>query len=88
MRQAGDYTACERIAHGHENDGNGARGPLRCQGSRWCQGNNEINRNLHELERHFRQLVERTFRPSKFKTDILALDVAKFLQALTYRLEL
>jgi hypothetical protein len=52
------------------------------------QGYDEINRNVDKIQGQFGQLVERAFRPSKFKTDVLTLDIAKVYQTLTYELKL
>src|SRR5262249_45246237 len=41
----------------------------------------------NKLRRHFRQFVERAFRPAKLESDVSALNVAEVLQALPQEVE-
>jgi hypothetical protein len=54
-------------------------GTLGSQRGLWGQRYDDVNLKAHKLGRQLRQLVELPLCPSKFKIDILALDIAEVL---------
>ncbi len=86
-REARDDSARERIAHRHEDNRNRLRGMLGRQRGLRRERYDNVDLKAHEVGRQFGQLIELAFRPAKLEGDVLALDVAEVLQALTHGLE-
>jgi len=63
-------------------DGNGRVCCPRCQRRRCAGGGNHSDLAADQVGQQTRQLIQSTVRPAKFDRDVLALDVARFGQAL------